>query len=740
MAAAKKKATAKRTTKSRASSSKAGSKGDVAGKLPKNIALAGGGYCLFAPRYARRVLAPGFADETNISSALVPSVYFLSFLQDERPFDTVCTAFEMVDGKAVITHSGSNGVTIVETRFITVDDRFVSELELINGGKEERNLTVVLWTTTDPEGEPVSLEGDSFRIRRAIGDPNHPQVPTDILFSSPDSKGARCLQAFFCEGGSDLPNYTETPWYDMAGLPTPRAKRPVEKPSPIIPGSRVYAGLFRHVVLKGGGKAAHRFEANVSFKGKGVNYRVRRPDPKDENAYKAFWAGVPKFECEDKAMERVVKHRFQMLYLLRQQQGAGNYSSASVCEGNGTQHLPTSFSAPSVMREARWLHDPSYARGLMRVFFDNLLHNGQVPGRMYMSGTDSNDFTHADWGGGFEAIDTMHNDKATKKAVLMAMQRYVKWVGNNRDPEGSGLTDIVNHFESGQEFSRRYTVIDNKADRAVEFSEQFRLKGIDASVFRYRLVKWLGQVAEEIQEKAMANRFHAEVEVILETVRKKMWDEKSGFFMDLDPQSRRKTNVRAAVGFYPLATDIPNQKQVDRMLDLLSSRDEFWARYPVPSISMSDSTYDGAGRWKGTRKGSPWNGRTWPVVNSHILEGLTYWAERGNKKAQKLAGELLRRTVLLMSGALDGTEEANCLEHFHPENGFGSRYRGVDLNINSFMLDNIFRIGCGFAVRYGEIQNDPIGDPADFKLKGVPLGNKLFDVERKSGKLKVNPQ
>ena len=83
----------------------------------------------------------------------------------------------------------------------------------------------------------------------------------------------------------------------------------------------------------------------------------------------------------------------------------------------------------------------------------------------------------------------------------------------------------------------------------------------------------------------MANRFQAEIEVILETVRKKMWDEKSGVFMDLDPVSRRKTNVRAAVGFYPLATDIPNQKQVDAMVDLISSRDEFWARYPVPSIA-----------------------------------------------------------------------------------------------------------------------------------------------------------
>jgi hypothetical protein len=320
------------------------------------------------------------------------------------------------------------------------------------------------------------------------------------------------------------------------------------------------------------------------------------------------------------------------------------------------------------------------------------------------------------------------------------MQRYVKWLGNNRDPEGSGLTDIVNHFESGQEFSRRYTVIDSKADRAVEFTEQFRLKGIDASVFRYRMVKWLYAVAEEIQEKAMANRFQAEVEVILETVRKKMWDEKSGFFMDLDPVTRRKTNVRAAVGFYPLATDIPNQKQVDSMLDLLSSREEFWAKYPVPSIAMSDSTFDGSGRWKGTRKGSPWNGRTWPVVNSHILEGLTYWAERGNKKAAKLAGDLLKRTIKMMSGELDGSFEPNCLEHFHPENGIGSRYRGVDMNLNSFMLDNIFRIGCGFAVRYGEIQDDPIGDPADFKLKGVPLGNKLFNVERKSGKLKVAAQ
>lgn len=706
----------------------------------KKYALAGGGYCLYAPRFPRFQDAPGFADEACVGNANLPSIYFLSFLEHGKPIALQFRQIHLEDGRAIVTFDEPGGLKVVERRFVSQDDRFVSELELANTGKVDREITVVQWTTTDPDGEPVSLEGDSFRIRRLLKDANKAEVPADIHYNSPDSKGARCLQAFFAEGGSDRPDFEETPWFELEALPTPRAKRPMEKPSPIVPGSRVYCGLFRPVPLKAGGKAAHRFEANIIFKGKGINFRARRPDTKDEVGWAAFWDKVPRFHCDDKSLERVVKHRFELLYLLRQPHGAGLYSAAAVSEGNGPFHQPSSFSTPAIMREARWLQDPTLARGCLKAFFENIHHNGQVPGRLYMTGLDPADFFHADWGGGFEALDAIHPDKATKKAVLMAMQRYVKWLANNRDPEGSGLTDIVNHFEAGQEFSRRYTVIDDKADRAIEFTEQFRLKGIDASVFRYRMVKWLYKVAEEIQEKAMANRFQAECEVILDTIRKKMWDEKAGLFMDLDPDNRRKTNVKAAVGFYPLATDIPNQKQVDRMLDTLSDREEFWTKYPVPSIAVSDSTYDGTGRWKGTRKGCPWNGRVWPVINTHVLEGLTYWAERGNKRAQKLATELLKKTVTMLSGSLEGNDRANSFEHYHPETGVGSRYRGVDLYLNAFVLDNIFRIACGFAIRYGEVQDDPIGDPIDFKLTGMPLGNKIYDVDRKNGRLRVQQQ
>jgi hypothetical protein len=115
-------------------------------------------------------------------------------------------------------------------------------------------------------------------------------------------------------------------------------------------------------------------------------------------------------------------------------------------------------------------------------------------------------------------------------------------------------------------------------------------------------------------------------------------------------------------------------------------------------------------------------------------------AERGNKRAAKLAGELLKKTVNMLSGEAEGSNEANSLEHYHPETGVGSRYRGIDHQLSSFVLDNIFRIACGFAIRYGEVQDDPIGDPIDFKLQGMPLGNKIYDVDRKNGRLRVQPQ
>jgi hypothetical protein len=129
------------------------------------------------------------------------------------------------------------------------------------------------------------------------------------------------------------------------------------------------------------------------------------------------------------------------------------------------------------------------------------------------------------------------------------------------------------------------------------------------------------------------------------------------------------------------------------------------------------------------------------MINSHVIEGLTRCAERGNAKARKLNGELVRKTIAMMSGELDGTHQARSFEHYHPSSGRASRYRGIDLYLHSFVLDNIFRVACGFVARFGEVQIEPVADDMpDYKIVGVPVGNKRFVVERKGSKHKVSAE
>ncbi|MCA8943101.1 MAG: hypothetical protein KDB80_11115 [Planctomycetes bacterium] len=704
------------------------------------ISLGGGGYTLYAPRFPRFQHYPGFADEVLISNVPVPRLYMIAVLEDGNLVDLALQKSDFKNEVLNNEYGGVRGLKMREQRFVTTDDRFVCNIELENTTKNDRELTVVMWATTDSEGEPPSLEGDSVRIRRQIANGDTPPIPIELVFSSPDSKGARCLRGEWAEDGSDRPDFEETPWYGLGEFPTPPAKRPMEKPSPIHPGSVAYVGVFRTYAVKANSKLSHRFEANVIFKGKGINYRPRRPDPKDENGWLAFRDKAPKFTCEWKELELVVENRLRAIHMLRCPNGVGSISSPNIMHGNGDLHIPNAYAAASALREVRWLADPSIGRGILKGFFGNVRQNGMVPGNLFMTSLTNPGFFHADWGGGFEAFDETHSDKATKRAVIMEMQRYTKWIANNRDPEGSGLTDIVNQTESGQMLSRRFTVIDDKSDRSDEFEEEFRIKGIDASVFRYRLVSYLHRVAEELQEKAMANRFLAAKEVIQDVVRKRMWDDKNGIFMDLDPRSRRRTGVKAAVGFYPLATDIPTPAQTEKLLKTLSNRKEFWTKYPVPTLAISDPHFDAEGHWRGTIRATPWNGRTWPMANSQILEGLAYVAERSNKVAQRLCRDLFKRTIAMVSGELEGVEHATITQHYNPLTGRPMRSTGLDLLMDSFLMDNVFRIGCGIVVRFGEIQDDPVTDTLpDFKLLGVPVGNKRFNVERKNGKLKIGP-
>src|SRR5581483_5168005 len=171
-----------------------------------------------------------------------------------------------------------------------------------------------------------------------------------------------------------------------------------------------------------------------------------------------------------------------------------SYRHPFVCEGIDYFRAPISYSAPAILRELRWLDSPRLGQGLVRTLLDQQRPDGSIPGHVFATGVRPESFYHADWAGGLRALEQVHPDPAFRAAVTPALERYAAFLSQTRDPDESGLVEVWNQFETGQEYSPRYAFAQPDAAEAT-WGEAFRLKGVDVSVYAYRLYRWLAACA-----------------------------------------------------------------------------------------------------------------------------------------------------------------------------------------------------------------------------------------------------
>ena len=109
----------------------------------------------------------------------------------------------------------------------------------------------------------------------------------------------------------------------------------------------------------------------------------------------------------------------------------------------------------------------------------------------------------------------------------------------------------------------------------------------------------------------------------------------------------------------------------------------------MPSSSVDDPLFNAQAEWKGKRHVCPWNGRVWPMTNSHVIEALGRWADASRPALRSAAAHLLQRFVHMMFH--DGNlERPNCYEHYNPNTGAASVYRGInDVRIETVPVPEI---------------------------------------------------
>ncbi|MDE2875808.1 MAG: hypothetical protein OXQ93_10225, partial [Gemmatimonadota bacterium] len=427
-------------------------------------------------------------------------------------------------------------------------------------------------------------------------------------------------------------------------------------------------------------------------------------------------ASFPSFSSGDPHLDRYFDHRIHGLGLNRIDGHWGNIRHPCIAEGPEYFHVPITYSAQCHMMEMRWRAGGREAWGSLLNFLDNQKEDGSLHGRLYPNHLERTDFYHANWGDALLAVHAMQPDPAALACCYEGLSRYAQWLNRSRDPEGSGMFTVVNHFETGQEYMSRYMAVDTEAD-VRGWDPRLRLKGIDVTVYAHQLfralatvARRLGQVGDEAEWRLLADRSGS-------AINDHMWSPEARLFTDVDGRTlaategrgrtagitggggdipgdgghpRTRTDVKAAVGFYPMLTDLVDDARLDAMMDHLEDPRTFGTPFPLPSSSVDDPRFSAEGIWRGKRRNCPWNGRVWPMTTSHVIEGLLRCRRRGNGRAGALAADMLVRFVRMMF--TDGDPgRPNCFEHYNPYTGRACHFRGIDDYQHSWVLDLLAR-------------------------------------------------
>lgn len=680
---------------------------------------------LFAPSAPVWLDSPGFWDVAHYLHYAVEPLFTYALVDDDGHASPLRAERRDWRPDRLQVDFSAPGMNVRETRTCGPEDVVCSVVEVTNLGTERRRLRLVAWTAqsvTDDTLLDAGETGGALHVRRVVGGLRNSSRALSLALGL---AGARSLAVQLSENTANQPRFFQTPFYETladTGLPG------TVKLTGVNRTGLLYLGLERPLDLEPGETQRAVIGAAVGLTTEEAREQLGRalvcdPPAESEQAWRDFFARVPYFDCSDPYLTTYYWYRWYGLRLNTLATEIGNYRYPAVAEGPGYFRVPISYSAQCHVLETRWLASPALARGSILNFVANQREDGSLPNHIHVDFIAPEGIYHADWGQRLLDLHAVHPDLGLLERAYPALERYLHYFYDTRDPQGSGLFDHVNQWESGQEYMSRYVWVDDEGDEWKALKR--RLKGLDASIYVYRLERALAEVSRVLgkgEEESWERRAERTRRAILE----RCWDPELQAFVDVSPELERSGLV-FALSFYPFFTDLVADEHLPSIHRYLLNPDEFWTAYPVPASPKSDPYYSAVPEWKGKRTNCPWNGRTWPMTNSHVAEALV-GAARLDPALRERAAEFIARFVKMLF--LDGDlRRPNSYEHYNPETGAPSLYRGIDDYQHSWVVDLLIKYVAGVQPELGKLVVDPLPFGLErFVLSGARVAGRRVDV------------
>lgn len=360
------------------------------------------------------------------------------------------------------------------------------------------------------------------------------------------------------------------------------------------------------------------------------------------------------------------------------------------------------YTAPSpVSYPMQWLWDscfhaialshlsPKDAKEEIRSLISAQFKNGMLPHMIYRGEGDllklGDGFVKIDWG--METTSTITQPPLIAEAVLAIYEKdgdgeflaecyeplrnFYEYLLLARDPRGNHLAGIINPDESGEDNSPRFdgvlglppvqTLQQNFASR-LKLVEELRAANFDAPFMKQyfwvkdvpfnailvRNLQVLSRIASIYGDIAASERYADKAEKVAAAMRERMFD--GELFWSTYGESYMKIKLETWAIFAPLYAGVLLGKEAEKLVrGHLMDETRFRTRFMVPTVSLSEHTFDPKGFWRGP---------AWSAVNWFVFRGLL---DYGYRQEAELVLESTMRLI----------EQSGFREYYDPHTGEG---------------------------------------------------------------------
>jgi len=241
---------------------------------------------------------------------------------------------------------------------------------------------------------------------------------------------------------------------------------------------------------------------------------------------------------------------------------------------------------------------------------------------------------------------------------------YYRALKKERDPDRDGLISIIHPWESGWDDSPRWDPVygiknpskEDLAGRKLDLMNEywatnwnvakasFNVESADFNSIYLSSLRSLAKIANVLNRKEEEEELLKDAEKTANAIQK-LWH-KDGYY-DIFGREEKRIEKKTPAIFFPMFAGVANKDQADTLINVY--RNEFFTKYPLPTIVPSDPTFDPDRYWRGT---------TWINVNWFVIQSFENYGFHNEAK------NIFRKSYELI-------EKSGFREYYNPLTGKG---------------------------------------------------------------------